>query len=370
MRLILLNPGGLAALVAVAVPVVVHLLLRRRARRILFPSLRFVRPSNAAAVRLRSITDWPLLLVRCAIVAAAAFALTRPLLVTPARRDAWNARTARAIVVDVTPTAGDLSAYVEEERRGAFTSTVIRAQAIDEGIAEAVGWLRAAPPARREVLVLSDFQLGTIDRLTIDRVPDSVGVRLRQVASKGPSVAEPDVQITVQASERDSALAQAALRAAGQESGRPSDRRVVIYTQGTRPPDSLGSLRAPWMAAAATVVANARAGAVDERSMVVVLDAPASSFELPRSIRAIRRALLAPSAWQELEPDRMPAATLAAWSRPAPPIGGVTAEQADEDDGRWFWLATLAFIAIETWLRRRMDAGRAERSAVETARAA
>jgi hypothetical protein len=124
------------------------------------------------------------------------------------------------------------------------------------------------------------------------------------------------------------------------------------------------------MAAAATVVANARAGAVDERSMVVVLDAPASSFELPRSIRAIRRALLAPSAWQELEPDRMPAATLAAWSRPAPPIGGVTAEQADEDDGRWFWLATLAFIAIETWLRRRMDAGRAERSAVETARAA
>ena len=57
-------------------------------------------------------------MVRCAIVAAAALALARPLLVTPARRAAWDARTARAIVVDVTPTAGDPSAAVAEERQG------------------------------------------------------------------------------------------------------------------------------------------------------------------------------------------------------------------------------------------------------------
>lgn len=374
MRLILLNPAGLAALLAVAAPIVVHLLLRRRARRVLFPSLRFVRPSDAAAVRLRAIADWPLLVVRCAIVAAAAFALARPLLVTAARRDAWNARIARAIVVDVTPTAGDLSAAVSDERRDAFRSMVIQSQAVDEGIAEAVGWLSTAPPAKREVVVLSDFQLGTIDRLTLDRVPVSIGVRFRQFPSGGTSVAEPGVQINVQAPDRDRALAQAALRAAGQEREEPSaspDRRtVVIYTRGIRPPAGLGRLRAPWMAAAAIAVANARTGAVDERSMMVILDAATSSFELPRAIWTIRRVLLAPAAWQELEPDRLPAAALAAWSRPAPPIGGLTVDQADEDDGRWSWLAALVFVVLEAWLRHRLDARMSQRSAGETAHAA
>ena len=71
MGLLLLNPIALAAFAAIAAPIVVHLLLRRRATRLPFPSLRFIPPSNAAAVRLRSIADWPLLLVRIAIVGVA-----------------------------------------------------------------------------------------------------------------------------------------------------------------------------------------------------------------------------------------------------------------------------------------------------------
>jgi hypothetical protein len=374
MRFILLHPAGLAALAALVAPILVHLLLRRRARRVPFPSLRFVRPANAAAVRLRAITDWPLLMVRCAIVAAAALALARPLLVTPARRAAWDARTARAIVVDVTPTAGDPSAAVAEERHGAFNSTIIRSTAIDAGIAEAVAWLDTAPPARREVVVISDFQLGTVDRLTVDCVPESVGVRFRQTTPAAPSLAEPAVQINVHAPVPERAVADAALRAAGQESTAPDRgahrRAVAIYTRGVRPPEELGRLRAPWMAAVAAGLPNARTGAIDERSMLVVLDTPASSFELPRAIRSIRRALLAPTAWRELEPERLPSATLAAWSRPAPPIGGVDGENADRDDRRWFWLAALAFIGLETWLRRRVDARTSEVSIGETVRAA
>lgn len=374
MRFILLNPAGLTALTALAAPILVHLLLRRRARRVAFPSLRFVRPANAAAVRFRAITDWPLLVVRCAIVAAAALALARPLLVTPARRAAWDARTARAIVVDVTPSAGDPSAVVAEERDGPFRSTLIQSDAIDDGIAEAIAWLEAAPPGRREVVVVSDFQLGAIDRLSIERVPRSVGVRFRQTPSAKPSLPEPGVQISVRAPDRERAMAEAALRAAGQESG-ASDRSgngrlVVIYTADIPPPEELGRLRAPWMGAIAGALPSARTGASDARSMVVVLDAPASSFELPRTIRTIRRVLLAPAAWQELQNDRMPPVTLEAWSRPAPPIGVVDAEHGDRDDGRWFWLAALAFIGIEAWLRRRMDARPSQVSTGETARAA
>ncbi|MGH9314351.1 MAG: BatA domain-containing protein [Vicinamibacterales bacterium] len=377
MKLILLSPAGLVALVALVAPILVHLLLRRRARRMLFPSLRFIQPSNAVAVRLRAITDWPLLVVRCGIVAVAALALARPLLVTPARREGWNARTARAVVVDVTPSAGHAAAAAQEERRTAFRSTVIETSAIGAGIVEAVRWLEATPPARRELIVISDFQRGTIDRMTLDRAPASVGVRLRQVMPSGASaVAVPDVRVDVHAPERDRVMAEAALRAAGQDSGGSggraglTSRRIAIYTRGTQPPHAVGPLRAPWMATAANAVTAARTGATNQQSMVVILDAPASSFELPRAIRAVRRALLAPAAWHELEPDHLPAATLAAWSRPAPPIAVPDVAHAEDDDGRWLWLATLALIGLETGLRRRLDAGVAGPASAETARAA
>jgi hypothetical protein len=376
MRLILLSPAGLASLIGLAAPILVHLLLRRRARRVPFPSLRFVQPSHAAAVRLRAITDWRLLCIRCAVVAAAALALARPLLVTPDRRDGWNARTVRAIVVDATPSAGRPSPAVDEERRKAFRSTVIQSEAIDDGIAEAVNWLTAAPPARREVVVLSDFQRGTVDRVMVDRVPASIGVRLRQIISEARSIAEPEVRVTVQAPARDRAAVEPALRAAGEDSGSPrfgsgpSRRTVAIYTRDAAPPRGVGRLLAPWMAAVAPAVANARTGAIDERSMVIALDAPASSFELPRTIRAVRRVLLAPAAWRELEPGRLPQAALAALSRPSQPIADADMKQAEEHDGRWLWLAGLAFIGLETWLRRRLDAGLSKPSAEEQSRAA
>ena len=66
-----LNPAAFAGLALLAGPVLVHLLLRHRAERVLFPSLRFVRPSRTAAVRLRLPSDLALLLLRMAIVAVA-----------------------------------------------------------------------------------------------------------------------------------------------------------------------------------------------------------------------------------------------------------------------------------------------------------
>ena len=52
-----LNPAALAGLALLALPILIHLLRTRQAERIPFPSLRFVLPSETAAVRLRLPAD-------------------------------------------------------------------------------------------------------------------------------------------------------------------------------------------------------------------------------------------------------------------------------------------------------------------------
>ena len=96
------NAAALWALPLAAVPFVVHLLRTHHAKRVAFPSLRFVQPSRTAAVRMRLPSDVLLMLVRIAIVALAVGALAGPIVLTEARTAAWNARTARAVVVDVS----------------------------------------------------------------------------------------------------------------------------------------------------------------------------------------------------------------------------------------------------------------------------
>ena len=112
-----LNPGAWVGLAVLAGPVLVHLLLRHRAARILFPSLRFVRASRTAAVRLRPPSDLLLLALRLATLGLAVVALAQPLLLAPARVAAWNARLARAVVVDVSDSMKPLMASAARAAR-------------------------------------------------------------------------------------------------------------------------------------------------------------------------------------------------------------------------------------------------------------
>ncbi len=97
-----LNPGALWALPLAALPVVIHLLRTHHAKRVAFPSLRFVQPSRTAAVRMRLPSDVLLMLVRVAVVALGVGALAGPIVLSETRVAAWNSRTARAVVVDVS----------------------------------------------------------------------------------------------------------------------------------------------------------------------------------------------------------------------------------------------------------------------------
>jgi hypothetical protein len=73
----LLAPAGLFGLLAIAVPVAIHLISRGRGRRVLIGNIELVRAARQVRVTSLRLTDWPLLLLRIAIVVVAALLLAR-----------------------------------------------------------------------------------------------------------------------------------------------------------------------------------------------------------------------------------------------------------------------------------------------------
>lgn len=73
-----LNPLFLLGLVAVAAPIIVHLVRRTKAPRVEFPSLMFVRRVPQRTIRRRQLHNWLLLLLRCLAFLLLALAFVRP----------------------------------------------------------------------------------------------------------------------------------------------------------------------------------------------------------------------------------------------------------------------------------------------------
>ena len=68
------NAGALAGLLAVVLPVLIHLLGRDPAARKPFPSLRFIEPSRLLPSRRSRLHDLIVLAIRCALLIAAVVA--------------------------------------------------------------------------------------------------------------------------------------------------------------------------------------------------------------------------------------------------------------------------------------------------------
>ena len=182
------NPAALWALALLAGPLIVHLLRRHRAERVPFPSLRFVRAAETAAVRFRRPADPWLLLVRAGAIGFAVCALAGPIVLTQARVSHWNSLTARAVIIDTSDSMrepnldGATSERLADEAaqaeiRTASYATRIETASVADGLRRAVAWLSTAPPARREIVVLSDFQRGALSPNALRVVPDGVGRR-------------------------------------------------------------------------------------------------------------------------------------------------------------------------------------------------
>src|SRR5262245_44641846 len=62
----------------VAIPIVLHLIMRQRPKHLLFPALRFVHERRLANQRRLQLRHWLLLALRCAALGLFALALARP----------------------------------------------------------------------------------------------------------------------------------------------------------------------------------------------------------------------------------------------------------------------------------------------------
>jgi hypothetical protein len=406
-----LAPAALAGLLAVAGPIAVHLLRRQRARRFVIPSVRFIPEADRSAVRWRHPSDALLLLLRVAIVACAAVALARPLVLHSGRTAAWAERTARVVIVDASDSARGMiggDAIAAEMSAG---DPVLRIDASDPGgaLKRAAAWLAQSPPARREIVVLSDFQAGAVTEEGITGLPPEIGVRLvpfggeqalqrevagatvltmdgiagtrvrldgsRTAASYTITGAAPEgLQIMASAQDADAvARLLRVVSAAGALAPWPA-QPIVIRFPGAGPlapslargPGESGGPgeggtgpAASWtFAAAQRFLRSTEVSGLPVRigprgpALVVEADADPRSLEAAQLVKAALDARVDAHALAEHEPARIGAATLARWSRaPAPPEAGAW-RQSEQSDGRWFWLTALVLIGAESVVRR------------------
>jgi hypothetical protein len=395
--MIWLVPAAWIGALAIAAPIVIHLLARQRAIEQPFPTLRFLPGTTSPALRRRRIDRRLLLIVRCAILVAAAAAAAGPLAITRARRAAWDARLIRETVSD--------------------TAVPLRA-----ALQRAVANLDAAPPGRREILVRSTFPLGSIDDADVAAVPAAVGLTFERVGTL-PSTSDVDappvlaldssraprsvsrrvvldgarttvvdgasqpasVPIDIVAPGGGAATLDAVL--AERVVDAPDDRRVRLITAGA--PASAAAIvavRTAWIADAIArvardaalqdamaheaqvlapmpapwhlVAANADgkpvvAAAEDGAARLLVVTATAvdrlATAVLIRSLLDARANRPVPTS---AEVVAIADAKLRAWSRAAGPAAEPRRETIVDDDRRVVWLLVLALVGLEAWMRR------------------
>jgi len=95
-----LTPALLAGAALIAVPILLHLAMRRQPQRLPFPALQFVRKRQAANRRKLNFRHLLLLALRCTLIAGFAFALARPTLQGSGLRGKEGAPLAVALVFD------------------------------------------------------------------------------------------------------------------------------------------------------------------------------------------------------------------------------------------------------------------------------
>ena len=396
-----LAPGAFAALALLAGPLIVHLLARRNTRRLVFPATHFVPRSEAAAIRPRRPTDVALLLLRMAIVTAAVLAVAQPLILAQWRTARWNARLARAVVVDTSRSVAEpaiASRLADEELRNVFAGRRIETPDLADGIARAVRWLDSTAPARREIVLVSDFQRGALGGDALTAIPNHVGLRVIRAGvlpatrvDTSPPVqgwrggnwqatttvdgvgtaagwtrlgdARPPAWIAVTAAPADIEAATAALRAATAQGVPAGDetRRVVVRFSGATPlMPPARSITSAWIAFAALRLREAPDGlgadpVVSEREGVMVVDPPirASGLEAASVIRAVMVAVR-PAAIvdPEAEVAAVSDADLAAWRRDPAPAADLSGIRREDSDARWLWGLALLLLGVEWRLRR------------------
>ncbi|MBM4034168.1 MAG: VWA domain-containing protein [Planctomycetes bacterium] len=122
-----LYPIYLLGTVFAGIPIIIHMIHRRKAPKVLFPTLRFLRASNERTSRRQRIQDLLLLLLRILLFVLLAFALAQPFL--GSRRWGLGQRIHAVIVLDNSYSMG-----TEHERKARFAAAKDLASAALESL--------------------------------------------------------------------------------------------------------------------------------------------------------------------------------------------------------------------------------------------
>lgn len=402
--ILLLAPWALIGGLLLAGPILVHMLLRRNARRVIFPATHFVPSTRAAAVRFRRPSDVALLALRLAIVAAAVLAAASPLLLTGWRRAQWNARTVRAVIIEARPGAqSDDGMRLAAQEMAAVAAERFTTADLRDALARAALWLEQAPPGRREVVIVSDFQKGDLDAEDLRVLPEGTGIHPIRVATAplarevalapvsgfrggrwqpslrldgdGSAVtwtrtgdAAPLTWLTTEQAPTDGESARRAVSAAVSVGVAAGDdtREVRVRFAGAQGTPGAQPLRTRWMIDAALSLrrqpllaeANATAKASEQDGRLLVeTNVTAASAAAPAVVRAVLLAVRpATLANRHAEVATISDAELARWRRDAAPAadpsGAAYAGVVTDSDARWLWLLALLLLGVEAGVRR------------------
>src|SRR5271170_4508746 len=97
------NIAFLAGIGAIAVPIVLHLIMRQRPKLLEFPALRFIQKRHDLNQRRLQLRHLLLLLLRAGAIAILAFALARPSIKFSSRLGSQEAPVAAALIFDAAP---------------------------------------------------------------------------------------------------------------------------------------------------------------------------------------------------------------------------------------------------------------------------
>jgi hypothetical protein len=404
------NPFALLGLLAITIPVIIHLLGRHQSRIERFPTLRFIGTSRLNPTRRKQLSDLLLLLLRVAIVAIAAVALTQP---SCSSRGSDSSPTInRVVIVDTSASmrrltaAGQVASVIASQVAESLSNNVVaRVVETDDptsSLQGAVAWL-STRTGLREIAVVSDFQRSTVDSIDLASIPSDMGLTLSPVATQPcvsantpvipnpardlllsnqkqipPCPRDDSVSISTVVDSTEAARTDAAWRATGRP--RPNDttaRIAIIYRSAidasrlaaeTAPVDSqwmvrtLASIqRDPVVVAASKRAQSAGTPGADtllqNNAGRPVLSAGRRGQELLLFVHddagsllsaALNASLTRSSSALEQDSTTLSAAEIAQWQR-SPTLAADTPRE--RSDARWFWLAALVLIGVETLVR-------------------
>jgi hypothetical protein len=98
-----LHIAFLGGALAIAVPIVLHLIMRQQPKHLEFPALRFIKLRESANRRQMQLRHWLLLALRCLVIGLLALALARPSILASGMLGDQEAPVAAALVFDTNP---------------------------------------------------------------------------------------------------------------------------------------------------------------------------------------------------------------------------------------------------------------------------